>query len=222
MPVPARRRRWAIIRNVMGLYSRLVLPHVIDLVCGMENHARQRARLVPAAEGRVLEIGSGSGHNFGHYRTERIRHLWALDPAEAMHRLARPRAAGLGFPVEFLAAPAEAIPLERASADTVLVTYSLCSVAEPLAALAEVRRVLKPGGTLLFCEHGAAPDQSVRRWQQRLNPAWRRLGGGCHLDRDVPALLRAAGFSAREMQVGYLSGLRFASFNYLGSARPLP
>ncbi|MBL8489423.1 MAG: methyltransferase domain-containing protein [Rhodocyclaceae bacterium] len=206
----------------MGLYSRFVLPRIIHAVCGMESHMRQRARLVPGAEGRVLEIGSGSGLNFGQYRPERVGHLWALDPSDAMHRLARPRAIGLAFPVEFLGAPAEAIPLERASADTVVVTYSLCSVAEPLAALAEIRRVLKPGGTLLFCEHGAAPDAVVRRWQARINPAWRRLGGGCHLDRDVPGLLRQGGFSTRSLDVGYLSGLRFASFNYLGSAKPLP
>lgn len=206
----------------MDLYSRFVLPRIIHLVCGMESHTRQRARLVPAAAGRVLEIGFGSGLNFRHYRPESVRHLWALDPAEAMHRLARPRADGLGFPVEFLSAAAEAIPLERASADTVLVTWSLCSVGEPLAALAEIRRVLSPRGTLLFCEHGAAPDAGVRRWQERLNPAWRRLGGGCHLDRDVPALLRSAGFATRDMQTGYVSGLRFASFNYLGSATPAP
>jgi ubiquinone/menaquinone biosynthesis C-methylase UbiE len=203
-----------------SLYERWVLPRVVHFTCSRRPNMRQRAKVVPRAAGRVLEIGFGSGLNLGDYDGARVERVWALEPAPEMWRLAAERVRAAPFPVEHLAAPAEEIPLDDASADTALVTYTLCTLADVGRALAEVRRVLRPGGALLFCEHGAAPDPGTRRWQERLNPLWRRLGGGCNLNRDIPALLAAAGFAIPELETMYLPGWRPASFNYWGRALP--
>jgi len=203
----------------MGLYERWVLPHVVNLACSARPQMRQRERLIPRAAGRVLEIGVGTGLNLPLYDRARVEAVWALDPSEAMLARADRQRAGAPVPVELLRAPAEQIPLEDASVDTVVITYTLCTIPDPARALAEARRVLRPGGELLFCEHGRAPEPTVRRWQERLNPVWGRLGGGCRLDRDAPGLIRAAGFALEEVDAGYLPGWRFASFNTLGLAR---
>lgn len=182
--------------------------------------ARQRELVVPHAEGHVLEVGLGSGLNLPFYDPVRVRSVRGLDPAPEMAPWAEKAARGVPFGVEFILGRAEAIPLERHSADTVVVTYTLCSVAEPLPALREVARVLRPGGRLLFCEHGVAPDRRVRRWQEILNPAWRWLSGGCHLDRDIPSLLREGGFRLQALHSGYIRVWRPAGYNYWGSAVP--
>lgn len=201
-------------------YDRRLLPYVIDLACGLKPVRLQREKIVPLAAGRVLEIGIGTGRNLRHYDKSRVAKLVGLDPALQMHRLARKRIARAGLDVELVGLSAERIPLEDASFDALVMTYTLCSIAEPVAALKEMRRVLKPGGKLLFCEHGRAPDESVRRWQDRLTPYWKKIGGGCHLNRDVPALLREGGFECREMQTMYLPGPRPLTFNYWGEALP--
>lgn len=203
----------------MGFYERRVLPHVINLACGVEPVRAQRARIVPEAEGRVLEVGIGSGLNLPFYRPERVAELIGLEPAEEIRRMAERKAAAAAMPVRFLAAGAETIPLDSASVDTVVLTYTLCSIAEPEPALAEIRRVLRGGGRLLFAEHGRAPDESVRRWQRRIEPVWKRLAGGCRLTRDVPALIHAAGFAIERLDTGYLKGPRPMTYNFLGSAR---
>ena len=179
---------------------------------------RQRARLVPLASGRILELGFGSGLNLAYYDRERVGHLWALDPSPEMWALAQERVRAAPFPVEFLNASADRIPLPDGAADSVLVTYALCTIPELQPSLREAARVLKPGGELLFCEHGAAPDPSVRRWQERLNPLWKVVAGGCHLNRPIPLLIEAAGFRIADLSTMYIPGFRPGSFNYWGRA----
>lgn len=203
----------------MGFYERHVLPIVIDLACGAEPIGRQRQKVVPRAEGRVLEIGMGSGLNLAYYDPSRIEKVWGLEPSEGMRRRAAPRVANAPFEVEWLGLPGEEIPLDDASADTIVLTYTLCTIPDYRAALAQMRRVLKPGGRLLFSEHGAAPDPGVRRWQDRINPIWRRLAGGCNLNRDVPGVLEEAGFRIDELDTLYLPKTpRIAAFQYWGQA----
>lgn len=200
----------------MGLYTRFILPKVVDFTCGMKPSMRQRAKVVPFALGSVLEVGFGSGLNLPFYDKTKVQHVWALDPSREMWALAEERVRGAGFPVEFLNAPAEEIPLPDRSADTVLVTFTLCTLPDVRCALREMARVLKPGGELVFCEHGLAPDENVRRWQNRLNPIWKALGGGCNLNRPIPSLLEQGGFRLRAMSSMYIPGWRPASFNYWG------
>lgn len=199
-------------------YERHVLPYVIDIACGIKPVRRQREKVVPLARGRVLEIGIGTGLNLEHYDKAKIEKIVGLDPALEMHRLAQKRLRKSGLAVELVGLSAERIPFEDASFDTVLVTYTLCSIPDPVAALKEMRRVLKPGASVVFCEHGLAPDASVRRWQDRLTPIWSKLAGGCHLNRDIPRLLNQAGLRSADLQSMYLPGPRPLTYNYWGTA----
>ena len=202
----------------MGLYERYILPRLIHLACSAEPATRQREKLVPKARGKVLEIGIGSGLNLPFYDPAAVAEVWGLDPSQEMLEMAAEAAERAGVDVELVRAGAEEIPLEGGSFDTVLLTYTLCSITDVDAALGEILRVLKPGGRLLFCEHGAAPDPGVRRWQDWITPVWRRVGGGCRLNRDIPELIRSGGFEITEMEQTYLPGWRPGSFNYWGSA----
>ena len=204
-----------------GWYERHVLPYVIDIACGVKPVRRQREKVVPLAEGRVLEVGIGTGLNLAYYDKARVQKIVGLDPALEMHRLARKRMKKAGLAIELSGLSAEKIPFESGSFDTVLVTYTLCSIPDPIAALREMRRMLAPGAKLIFCEHGLAPDASVRRWQDRLTPLWSKLGGGCHLNRDIPALLNAAGLHSTDIQSMYLPGPRPLTYNYWGTALAL-
>ena len=204
----------------MGLYSRYILPRVVHFACGLKPNMRQREKVVPHARGRVLEVGIGSGLNLRFYDSTKVSKVWGLDPAPEMTRMAERAVRSLPFEVEFIGLPGDQIPLEDNSIDTVLVTYTLCTIPEPTPALRQMSRVLRPGGELIFCEHGAAPDASVRRWQDRLNPIWKRLGGGCNLNRPIPALLEAGGFRIDSLDTMYIPGWRPASFNYWGTAIP--
>lgn len=203
----------------MGLYDRYILPRVVDFTCGLKPNMRQRAKVVPLARGDVLEVGFGSGLNLAYYDPTRTRSVWALEPSAEMWAMARERVRAAGFPVELLKAQAEEIPLPDDSADSVVVTYTLCTLPDVPRALREVARVLKSDGELVFCEHGAAPDEGVRRWQNRLNPIWKVLGGGCNLNRPIPSLLQQSGFAISELSTMYIPGWRPASFNYWGRAR---
>jgi SAM-dependent methyltransferase len=145
--------------------------------------------------------------------------IWALEPSEAMWKLAGPAVAQARVEVEFLQSGAEEIPLPRNSIDTVVLTYTLCTIPDTAAALAEIRRVLVADGRLIFCEHGEAPDANVQRWQKRLNPVWKSFSGGCHLDRPIPALIEGAGFRIGGLETMYLPGWKPASFNFWGEAR---
>ena len=182
---------------------------------------RQREKVVPLAQGCVLEIGVGSGLNLPYYDAGKVSKVIGLDPSPEMTRKAVRAARLAHVDVEFIEAPAESIPLASASVDTALVTYALCTIPQTAPALREIARVLRPGGRLVFCEHGLAPDASVRKWQQRITPLWKRIGGGCHLDRDIPALIEQGGFRITAMETMYLPGWRPATFNYWGVAEPL-
>lgn len=202
----------------MSFYEDRILPHLIDVACSSKPTRKQREKIVPLAEGDVLEIGFGSGLNLPFYDSRKVRKVWGLEPSAGMRRKALAQVERSAVEIEFLDLPGEEIPLESNSVDTVLVTYSLCTIANVPAALEGVRRVLRPTGRLLFCEHGLAPDAGVRRWQQRLNPAWSRMAGGCNLDRDIPRLIRQAGFELKMDERMYVPGLRMFSYNYWGMA----
>ena len=191
-----------------ALYERHVLPHLIDFACGMGQVMKTRAQVVPKASGRVLEIGIGTGLNLSFYDAGKVSTIVGVDPAAQMQGLARQRAAAIGIPVEMIALELGQIQAADASFDSIVCTFTLCTIPDPLAALQEMRRVLKPGGQFLFGEHGRAPDLKVRVWQDRLTPLWRPLAGGCHLNRDIPALLKAGGFRLREVHSRYLQGPR--------------
>jgi len=204
----------------MGLYGRYILPRIVHFTCGLKPNMRQREKVVPHARGRVLEIGIGSGLNLPYYDPAKVTRVWGLDPAPEMTQMARRAARSIPFEVEFIGLPGDELPLEDNSVDTVLVTYTLCTIPDTAVALRQASRVLRPGGELIFCEHGAAPDASVRRWQDRLNPVWQRLGGGCNLNRPIPALIEAGGFRINSLDAMYIPGWRPASFNYWGTAVP--
>lgn len=200
-------------------YERHVLPWLLDFACGLSPIAKRREAVVPLAAGRVLEIGIGTGLNLRHYDRKRIISLTGIDPAEQLHALAQQRSRRYGVEVDLRTLSAEQLPFDADSFDCVVCTYTLCTVPDPAAALAEMRRVLRPGGRLLFAEHGLAPDADVARWQRRLEPAWSRLAGGCHLSRDVPRLLLDAGFLAPAMRKGYIAWPRTLAYNFWGEAR---
>lgn len=203
----------------MGFYDRVILPRFINCACGTRPIMKQREKVVPQATGTVLEIGIGTGLNLPYYDARRVQRVIGLDPSGASWKLAAERAAQVDFEVEFIGLPGEQIPLADDSVDTVLVTFALCTIPDPVTALKGMARVLRPGGSLIFCEHGKAPDAGVCVWQDRINPLWRRMAGGCNLNRDIPRLLGAGGFAVSELQTGYLpSTPRFAGFNYWGSA----
>lgn len=204
----------------MGLYARYVLPKLINSACAQKPMAELRARYVPRARGRVLEIGLGTGLNLPHYGADGTMpaSLFALEPAEDIARLAVGRLAKVTFPVHVLEASAEDIPAEDGTFDSVVSTWTLCSVPNVYRALDELRRVLKPTGQLVFAEHGASPDAKWLRWQRRLEPGWKLIGGGCHLSRKPASLIEAAGFRIDEVDADYLPGPKFATFTYRGVA----
>ena len=202
----------------MGLYDRYLLPHLIDFACGMGEVMKARSQLVPQAYGRVLEIGIGSGLNLAFYDPSKVEVIIGVDPSADMQQLAKQRAAAISIPVEMIALELGQIQAADASFDSIVCTFTLCTIADPLDALREMRRVLKPGGRLLFCEHGLAPERPVVRWQNRLTPLWKPLAGGCHLNRDIRALLIAGGFQVGELNNHYLKGPKPMTYIYQGWA----
>ena len=205
---------------MMGFYEKQILPKLIDRACGTKPTRRQREKVVPQAEGRVLEIGIGSGLNLPHYDAERVTHLFGLEPSPEMRQIATERVGQLRFPFEFIDLPGEEIPLEADSVDTVVTTFTLCTIPDAHTALQGMRRVLKPGGRLLFCEHGEAPDAGVLKWQNRINPVWKKIGGGCNLNRRIFTLIEEAGFTLEQADSMYLpSTPRMFGFNYWGVAK---
>ncbi|PQA88418.1 class I SAM-dependent methyltransferase [Hyphococcus luteus] len=197
----------------MGFYSDHIEPALVSCACGMKAISREREKIVPAAAGKVLEVGFGSGLNAPYYDQSAITHLYALEPSAAMRARAAKRIAGLSFPLEWLDLPGEEIPLPEASVDTVLVTYTLCTIPGVEAALQGMRRVLKPGGKMIFLEHGLSPDAGVAKWQNRLDGIWGKLAGGCHLNRDPASLIREAGFKISALDQHYAPGApKFAGY----------
>jgi ubiquinone/menaquinone biosynthesis C-methylase UbiE len=203
----------------MNPYERYVLPYVIDAVCGLPTFKDERRRLVPRAQGRVLEIGVGTGRNLPHYAAGRVSCVCGVDPG--LHPKAIRRARAQGIQLEALPLSAERIPVEDHSFDCVVCTFSLCTIPDPVAALDEMRRALKPGGQLLFAEHGAAPDPGLRRWQDRITPYWKRIAGGCHLNRPIATLVERGGFRIKEGWQGFVRAPRLLGYFYTGVAVPL-
>jgi ubiquinone/menaquinone biosynthesis C-methylase UbiE len=203
----------------MSFYEDRILPHLVDFACSSKPTRKQREKIVPLAEGDVLEIGFGSGRNLPFYNVAKVRKIWGLEPSEGMRRKAAPLVEESKLDVEFIDLPGEEIPLEADSVDTVLVTYTLCTIPDAVTALEGMRRVLKPGGRLLYCEHGIAPDADVRRWQQRMNGTWRRFAGGCNINRDIPDLIERGGFQITNDERMYIPGIRILTYNYWGSAK---
>jgi ubiquinone/menaquinone biosynthesis C-methylase UbiE len=185
-----------------------------------ETFAVYRGRVVPAAQGRVLEVGIGSGLNLSFYNEETQQVIIGLDPSAKLLSMARKAADGISGAVGLVEGSAETIPLADESIDTVVTTWTLCSIPDVARALAEMRRVLRPNGTFLFVEHGRSPDPIVQRWQDRLTPLWKRIGGGCHLNRPVRELIEQAGFRVERIDTGYMKGPKPMTFMYEGSARP--
>ncbi|MAB98244.1 MULTISPECIES: class I SAM-dependent methyltransferase [Pseudomonas] len=202
----------------MKLYDRYILPHLIDFACGMGEVMKMRSLIVPQAHGRVLEIGIGSGLNLSFYNPETVIAVVGVDPSADMQKLAKERAAKLTIPVEMIALELGQIKAPDASFDSIVCTFTLCTIPDSVAALKEMRRVLKPGGRLLFCEHGLAPEPEVVRWQNRLTPIWKPLAGGCHLNRDIPQLIADGGFTIGQIDMRYLQGPKAMTYVYSGWA----
>jgi ubiquinone/menaquinone biosynthesis C-methylase UbiE len=204
----------------MGFYSEKIVPRLVTCACGTKPILKQREKVVPLVSGAVLEIGMGAGHNLPYYDTQRVSSVVGIDPCRTSWGLAQPRAQGLGVPLDFVEGSAEDMPLEDAQFDSVLMTFSLCTIPNAQAALAEIHRVLKPGGQLVFCEHGQAPDDTVVKWQNRVNPLWRRLLGGCNLNRPILDWIKGSGFMLQSVDQMYLPGTpRIAGFNVWGTAQ---
>lgn len=201
----------------MGWYHRYVLPKLIESACGQKPMRELRSRYVPRAGGDILEIGIGSGHNLSHYGPQ-VTSVTGLDPAPELTGMARHRADRLSVPVEILQVSGEEIPADDARFDSVVCTWTLCSIPNVYAALREMLRVLKPGGRLYFIEHGLSPDAGVVKWQRRIEPLWKPIGGGCHLTRQADALIRDAGFHITELDAGYQPGPKFAAYMTHGVA----
>jgi SAM-dependent methyltransferase len=205
-----------------SFYDRFILPRLLGCACSSSPIMRQRAKVVPRAQGRVLELGVGMGLNLAFYDPDKVSEVVGVDPAAELRAvaLAAPRDPRLAVTVED--GTAEALPFEDASFDTVVCTFTLCSVCTPAQALTEARRVLKPKGVLLFCEHGLAPDPGVVRWQRRIEPIWKRIAGGCHLTRPVSSAIAAGGFALEQVESMYVPKTpKFAAWNEWGAARPL-
>jgi ubiquinone/menaquinone biosynthesis C-methylase UbiE len=202
----------------MKIYNHHILPRLTHWICSQKNFTYQRKKIIPRARGRVLEIGMGSGLNLPFYDPKNIDFLWGVEPSKQSQKTAKKRAVDLPFNVEFIGLSGEEIPLEKNCADSVVVTYTLCTIPDVLKALTEMNRVLKPGGELIFCEHGKAPEDIVFKWQNRLNPIWKNMSGGCNLNRPIPCLIRKAGFKIKHLDTGYISSSKLASFNYWGQA----
>jgi len=203
----------------MSLYEKYVLPKFLNCACGSKPVARQREKVVPLAEGKVLEIGIGSGLNLPFYDKTKVDEIWGLDPSEELSEMARAVAIQEDMEVNFISSGAEEIPLPDDHFDSVLITYTMCTIPEVIRANTEIRRVLKNQGKMIFCEHGAAPDDNIRKWQKRINPFWGKIAGGCNIDRNIPSLIQDSGFDIIEIEEMYLPNTpKIAGYNFWGYA----
>jgi len=204
----------------LGFYNKYILPKFLNCACGTKPINFQRDKIVPLAKGIVLDVGIGSGLNIPFYNKSKIGHLYGLDPSDELLKIAKSIAEKHELEIEFLECGAEAIPLPDNSIDTVLITYTMCTIPDVELSNLEIMRVLKPEGQLLFCEHGLAPDKNIVKWQRRINPIWNKIAGGCNLNRDIPKLITSSGFKILDMEEMYLpSTPKFAGYNYWGVAK---
>jgi ubiquinone/menaquinone biosynthesis C-methylase UbiE len=204
----------------LSFYDKYILPKVLNCTCASKPIRYQRDKIVPLAEGVVLDIGIGSGLNIPFYNKSKINYLYGLDPSKELLDMAKPIAKENQMKIEFLQCSAENIPLPDKSIDTVLITYTMCTIPDVALSNLEIMRVLKDDGKLLFCEHGLAPDKNIAKWQKRINPLWGKIAGGCNLNRDIPKLITSSGFKISNMEEMYLpSTPKFAGYNYWGVAK---
>ena len=204
----------------MSFYNKYILPKVLNCTCASKPINYQRDKIVPLAEGVVLDIGIGSGLNIPFYNKTKIKQLYGLDPSKELLDIAISVAKKEDLEIEFLECGAESIPLPSKSIDTVLITYTMCTIPDVALSNSEIIRVLKDDGKLLFCEHGLAPDKNIAKWQKRINPLWSKIAGGCNLNRDIPNLISSSGFKISNMEEMYLpSTPKFAGYNYWGVAK---
>jgi ubiquinone/menaquinone biosynthesis C-methylase UbiE len=204
----------------MSFYEEHILPHLIGCCCSAPQIMKQRSLTVPHATGCVLEVGFGAGPNLSFYDRGKVEKLFALEPSLGMRKKAAKALSASPLDIEVIDRPGEDIPLDDNSIDTIILTYTACTIPDIEAAMAQMRRVLKPSGQLLFSEHGRAPDASIAKWQDRIEPVWKRLAGGCHLTREPDQILKRAGFEIESINQEYLpKSPKFASYNYRGSAR---
>ena len=202
----------------MSLYEKYFLPKLLDFCCGMEGFQNKRSQIVPLAHGRILEIGIGSGLNFDHYNFDKVEEIIGVDPAVSSVAMARSRSSQYNSKISFIESSAESIDLPSSTFDCVVIGYSLCTIPDPLKALAEARRLMKPEGSLFFMEHGLAPEQNIQKWQHRLTPGWKKIGGGCNLNRDIEDLISSSGFQFKSLSKKYIKGPKIAAFQYYGEA----
>ena len=202
----------------MSIYEKYFLPKLLDFCCGMEGFQNKRSQVVPMAYGKVLEIGIGSGLNFDYYNFNQVTEVVGVDPAVSSVAMAKSRAEKFNSKISFIETSAEVIDLESSTFDSVVIGYSLCTIPEPLKALAEAHRLLKPDGSLFFMEHGLAPEPHIQKWQHRITPAWKKIAGGCNLDRDIEKLIQSGGFKFKDLKKKYIKGPKIASFQYYGEA----
>ena len=207
----------------MSFYDKYILPSFLNCACGAKPILYQRGKVVPLAEGLVLEVGIGSGLNIPFYDANKVDKVIGLDPSPELNEMAEKvvskTAAENGLNVEIILGSAEAMPFPDNHFDSVVITYTLCTIPDAESANLEIRRGLKPGGKLIFCEHGLAPDAGVAKWQGRIDPIWGKIAGGCHLNRDIPQLITGAGFTLETLEQMYLpSTPKFAGYNYWGVA----
>jgi len=204
----------------MGFYAKHILPRCLDAACGIGPISKQREKVVPHAEGVVLEIGIGSGQNLPFYNRDKVSKIIGVDPDEYIWKRSAKRRADCEIEVERIGLSGEDIPLDKNIADTVVVTYSLCTIPDAVKALREMTRTLKPGGKILFTEHGKAPDEAIHKWQRRIDPLWGKIAGGCRSGRDIPELFRQADLKFDKLEEMYIPGPKVLGYNYWGAARP--
>ena len=205
----------------MSFYEKYILPRFLNCACASEPITYQRKKVVPLAEGKILEVGIGSGLNLPFYNKSKIIEIWGIDPSEELNAMAKRVAAEENINVKFITSSAEDIPFPDNYFDTVLITYTMCTIPSVLKANEEMRRVLKSGGKMIFCEHGVSPDESIKKWQKRLNSIWGKIAGGCNINRDIPMLIKSSGFKIVMMDEMYLPKTpKIAGYNYWGYATP--
>ena len=202
-----------------SMYNKYVVPRLLDVCCSTKPIKYQRNKIVPHAKGEVLEIGIGSGLNLPYYNKSLVKKVYGLDPSEELNEIALKNASEINLDINFIISGAEEIKLPSKSIDTVLITYTLCTIPEFKAALKEIKRVLKDDGIMLFCEHGLAPDKNISKWQNRINPLWGKLFGGCNINRNIPHIIQESGLNIKKLEQMYLpSTPKIVAYNYWGVA----
>ena len=196
------------------------MPSLIISGCNKKPQMKQREKIIPNAKGKVLEVGIGSGLNLSFYDPDKVTELVGIDPSLELWEKRQP-VKDLGFHYEFIKGVAEDMPFGKDSFDTIVITYTLCSIPDFQSALESLRKVLKPSGKFLFCEHGKAPDKSVLLTQNAINPIWKLIGGGCNINRDIPSIINGNGFKILTLETMYVPGWKPVSFNFWGEAKPI-